>query len=368
MKRLALALLAVAPLAAPAARARELDASGFEIATAPYVFSFPRDHAAHPGYRTEWWYYTGHLRSGTRRFGYEVTFFRAGLPRTSAASPSAWAARDLVFLHLALTDESRGRFLHHESARRAALGFAGADSTRMHVWLDDAQLAFDADGRTHRLRGRAPEFALDLALTPDKPLVAHGAGGVSRKGAARGDASHYVSFTRLRTRGRLVADGNTLAVEGSSWMDHEYASNPAPPTHSGWDWFGLQLDDGRELMLYRLRLPGGAIEPFSQGTLIGRDGRTRTLALADFSVTPTGAWTSPHSGARYPSGWLVRVPSEDLTLTITPTVADQELTVASMGGLVYWEGSVRIASLCRGVTGAGQGYAELTGYAGPSPP
>ena len=344
-----------------------VDANGFRLAVPPYTFVFPRDHASHPSFQTEWWYYTGHLSSKDRSFGYELTFFRVGLPRLRPTSPSAWAARDLIFMHLALTDEKGNRFHHFESARRAAMSLAGADSTRYHVWIDDAFAGLAQDGRTHRLRGSAPDFALELSLTSTKPPAIHGAKGVSQKSAGVGHASHYYSLTRLATSGRVVLGGDTLSVQGDSWMDHEFASNTMGSTHSGWDWFSVQLGDGRELMLYQLRLKNGQIEPLSHGTLVHADGSTRALSRAEFTIASRTQWTSPHTGAVYPSGWTLRVPSEQLELELEPTVKDQELVAASMGGVVYWEGSVRVRAMSHGVRVEGAGYVELTGYTGRAP-
>lgn len=366
----ALALLAAAIAAAGAGVAASgppLDPDGFRLAVPPYAFRFPADHASHPRFRTEWWYYTGHLAAPGRSFGYELTFFRVGLPRRRSDSPSAWAAHDLVFLHLALTDETHGRFRRFEASRRAALGLAGADSTRYSVWLDGASARLAADSLTHLLRGAGDDFALDLSLVPRKPPAIHGAGGVSRKGAGEGAASHYYSLTRLATKGRVAAGSDTLEVTGESWMDHEFSSNRMAGTHEGWDWFSVQLDDGRELMLYQLRLKGGGIEPLSHGTLVEEDGRTRPLALADFRVRARGRWRSPRTGAEYPSGWTLELPREALSLALEPALADQELVARGMGGVAYWEGSVRVSGTSRGAHVTGKGYVELTGYAGRAP-
>jgi predicted secreted hydrolase len=189
---------------------------------------------------------------------------------------------------------------------------------------------------------------------------------VSQKSAGEGNASHYYSFTRLATRGRLALGTDTLAVEGLSWMDHEFGSDHLRGTHTGWDWFAVQLADGRDLMLYRMRRVDGRIDTCSAGTLVEADGRTRALGVADFSTRPLGEWLSPHTGGRYPSGWSVRVPGE-LELTLTPTVADQELSAASMGGIAYWEGSVRVSGTSAGQPVRGEGYVELTGYVERSP-
>ena len=355
------------PAASATAAGAPRDRDGFRLAVPPWSFRFPQDHAAHPQFRTEWWYYTGHLAGGGRTYGYEQTFFRIGLPARRPAGGSAWSPRDLVFEHLALTDESRGRFRHAEAGRRAVLGMAGADSSRYDVRLGDDRASLAPDGRTHRLRGAAPDFALDLVLEPLKAPVPHGARGVSQKTAGPGQASHYYSITRMATHGTLVDGADTLAVTGTSWMDHEFGSSRMAATHAGWDWFGVQLDDGRELMFYRLRLRDGRIEPFSHGTLVARDGGTRPLALADVRVRASGTWRSPHTQAVYPSGWTLEVPGEGLVLELEPTVRDQELVAASMGGVAYWEGSVRVRGTSRGARIGGQGYVELTGYGGRAP-
>lgn len=365
----ALALLAVAA-APPEPAAVPTDADGFRLAVPPYDFRFPLDHAAHPLYRIEWWYYTGHLDSGSRHFGYELTFFRLGLPVAARPLPgavSAWRANQLLFRHLTLTDENGGRFMSDERAERQALDLAGADSTRYLVWIGDDYAGLEADRSTHRLVGSAADFSLDLRLSPERPPVVHGERGVSQKSAGAGNASHYYSLTRLATRGRLVLGRDTLAVTGRSWMDHEFSSDRLRETHTGWDWFSVQLSDGRDLMLYRLRLKNGGLEPLSSGTLVEPDGRTRTVRYADFDTGPTGEWQSPRTGARYPSGWVLRVPREGIELTLEPTVKDQELWVQSMGGLAYWEGSVRVRGVSSGQPVTGEGYVELTGYAGRTP-
>ncbi len=343
------------------------DSSGFRLAVPPYAYAFPRDHASHPEFRTEWWYYTGHLRAAGRSWGYELTFFRVGLSRTRGPSPSAWAARDVLFAHLALTDETRGRFRHEEAVSRPALRMAGADTARYHVWIHDWSAALADDGTTHVLRARTPGFGIALELAPGKPPAVHGEGGVSQKTAGVGNASHYYSLTRLATRGVLLEGADSVRVDGVSWMDHEFGSGRLTPAHAGWDWFSVQLDDGRELMLYQLRLAKGGIEPLSHGTLVRADGTTRALSLADFRVETTGAWTSPRTGARYPSGWVLRVPAERLAIALEPVVKDQELVAASMGGVTYWEGSVRVRPVAGAAPVAGEGYVELTGYTGRAP-
>jgi predicted secreted hydrolase len=339
-------------------------AAGFRYALPGYAFRFPRDHASHPDFQNEWWYYTGHLAAGARRFGYELTFFRVGIDAARTPSPSAWTRHTVLFAHLALTDEDRRVFRYEQRVSRPALGLAGADTARYRVWIEDWSAGLDPDGRTHRLAAAAESFGIALALVPEKPPVVHGENGVSRKASGVGRASHYVSLTRLATGGTLRIGGDTLAVTGVSWMDHEFGSNQLGPGQSGWDWFSIQLDDRGELMLYRLRHANGSIEPASSGTWIEPDGRAIHLPLAAFSIASHSTWTSAASGGTYPARWTVRVPGRDLVLDLEPTVADQELRFGGPAGVTYWEGSVRVTGRERGRPVTGVGYVELTGYAG----
>jgi predicted secreted hydrolase len=359
---------------APFAAARGAGGAGFASAGSPYHFRFPDDHASHPAYRTEWWYYTGHLfAKDGRRFGYELTFFRIGLrPGDPPPAPgqSAWRGNQLYPAHFAITDVSGGRFVHAQHIAREALGQGFASTT-----------ALDVRSGTWSLRGvaspsrplfevmelRAAETvdgslaALDLTQTPLKPPAIHGTDGISRKGGCASCASHYYSYTRLQSAGTIVYRGERIAVEGTSWMDHEFGSGELQADQVGWDWFAIQLNDGRELMLYVLRTKTG-ITPQSGGSLIERDGSVRHLVLNDFSVSSTGSWKSPHEGATYPSGWRVHVPSLALDLTLAPLVPDQELSDAS--GVSYWEGAVDVRDSNGEKKSLGSAYVELTGYAG----
>jgi predicted secreted hydrolase len=343
----------------------------FTIATAPYVFTFPRDHAAHPDYQSEWWYYTGHLRTpGGRRFGYELTFFRFGLRPGDPpvrAGRSRWRGRQLYPAHFAITDERGRAFFYTEQFAREALGMGGASTQRLAVHAGGWTLEGEplADGRFERMRLRAASggAALDLVQTPLKPPAVHGSGGISRKAACASCASHYYSYTRLATRGSLTYGGARFAVEGQSWMDHEYGTSELQPDQAGWDWFSVQLNDGREVMLYLLRRKDGSVTPESSGSLIERDGSVRHVPLQAFAVAvPPGArWRSPHTGAQYPDRWRVTIPAAGLDLRLTPTVADQELA-STTGGVSYWEGAVEVKDA--NDMPAGAGYVELTGYAG----
>ncbi|MGB8265709.1 MAG: lipocalin-like domain-containing protein [Candidatus Velthaea sp.] len=338
--------------------------SPFTSANAPYAFRFPRDHAAHAGYQSEWWYYTGHIRTRDgRRFGYELTFFRVGLaPGDPAPGPlqSGWRGNQLYPAHFALTDESSGRFFYAEKLAREALGMGRASTARLDVRVDDWWLRGSAPFRMH---AAAPGgTTIDFVQFSQKPPAIHGHDGISRKAACATCASHYYSLTRLHTTGFLTYGGARLPVEGISWMDHEFGSGELQANQVGWDWFSIQLDDRREVMLYRLRQTDGRVTPESSGSLVDPHGRVVYVPLAGFSIAATGSWTSPVTHGVYPSGWRVRVPQARLDLTLTPAAADQELANTS-GGVSYWEGAVDVRDASSGRV-LGVGYVELTGYAG----
>ena len=329
---------------------------GFQTAQPGYRFRFPRDHGAHPAYALEWWYFTGHLwsRDGARRYGYQLTFFRKGLDQAWTGSPG-WRADQFLLAHAALTDVGRGRFRSEERFNRAGLP-AGAAEGRLD--LRDASWTARAErsGRIH-LGFSVRDAALELDLEPLTAPVVFGEQGVSRKGSDPAAASHYVSFPRLASTGTLRLDGRAEAVRGSSWMDHEFSSSQLAPDQVGWDWAGIQLRDGRSLMVYRLRHADGSQDPWSTLAEVDAGGHLRR-STQDFQWSG-GAWTSPASGARYPLPSRLRAWGEEWTLE--PLVPDQELRTRLGARITYWEGACRV----RDGQGreAGDAYVELTGYA-----
>jgi len=340
-----------------------MGAEGFLVPRPGRVFDFPRDHGAHPEYQTEWWYYVGHLKGPSgESFGYQLTFFRAALRQPDPKARSAWALNTIYFAHLALTDPAQHAFIFRERADRGALGLSGAAARTMQVWIGDWRAELRGD--EFSLKASDDGLGLDLRLTPAKPPALHGDRGYSRKSAKYGSASYYYSLSRLTTQGSITVAGRHLPVTGVSWMDHEFFTGALAPDLVGWDWFGLQLSDGWEVMLYLLRQKDGSVDPASSGTLIDPQGGTRHLKLADFSVKATGSWTSPHTKATYPAGWEVVIPGAGYRLVLTPTLADQEVRSEMPARVTYWEGQVKIAGEKSGVPLHGQGYAELTGYAG----
>jgi predicted secreted hydrolase len=336
----------------------------YRLALPNYRFEFPRDHFNHPEFQTEWWYYTGNLRTAKgRRFGFELTFFRQAADRQPTAT--VWDLKDVWMAHLALSDMDGRQFLHTERLNRAGPGIAGADLKQARVWNGNwqSQWTFDpaiAGGSTQTLQAVADRFSFELSLKAEKPPVINGENGVSQKAAGPGKASHYISFTRLATTGVIVLDGKRFSVEGSSWMDHEFFSHQMEASQTGWDWFSLQLEDRSELMLFRLRRKGGSLDPYSAGTYVDPQGHARHLASSDFTMTPGKTWTSAATGGHYPMEWAIEIPSIGFKAAIRTPMVQQELT----GSTTYWEGAIDIDATKLGRRLAGVGYLEMTGYAG----
>ena len=335
--------------------------AGFARVVAARPFAFPADHGPHPEYRTEWWYYTGNLETAEgRHFGVQLTFFRIALAPRPVPRASAWGTTQLYMGHLAVTDVAAGRFRALERLSRGALGLAGAQTNPFRVWLED--WAVEGQGPAAlpmRLVAAESGLAIDLTLESGKAPVLHGRQGLSQKGPEPGNASYYYSLPRMPARGTIRVGGETWAVRGLAWMDREWGTSALGRDQVGWDWFALQLGDGRELMLYRLRRRDGSLDPQSAGTLIGADGSTQALGAEAVRVDVLDEWRSPRDGARYPARWRLRVPAEALDLEVTPYLADQELDVT----VRYWEGAVRVEGRAGGSAVSGQGYVELTGYA-----
>jgi len=340
-------------------------ADEFRLAAKGYTYRFPHDHGSHDEFRTEWWYYTGHLATATgRRFGYQLTFFRRGVSSEQIKTfPSQWSISQIYLAHFAVTDLDGRRFRYAEKLSRAGLGKAGADPDRLHVWIDRWSVDANPDSAHHRLRAADGDLTIDLDLAPDKPPVVHGTDGISRKGPAAAQASHYYSFARMSTAGKLTIGSESFDITGASWMDHEFGSADLGPDLVGWDWFSLQLDDRTELMLYRLRRADGSADPVSSGTCIDRDGKAQHLALKDFTLEPLDRWTSPTSKAVYPQRWRLTIPSRQLSLELVPLMAEQELTTTRSTQVTYWEGAIEATGKVQEKPIRGQGYMELTGYA-----
>jgi predicted secreted hydrolase len=327
-----------------------------------YTFTFPRDHASHPDYKIEWWYYTGNLETAAgRRFGYQVTFFRVGVD-AKPANPSVWAVRDLYMAHLAVSDPERRRYRFDEKLTRGGPGLAGADAGQYRVWNDNWRAGLDDQSR-HVITAPGRDLGVELVLDQGKAPVINGINGISQKGERAGNASHYYSLTRMPTRGTLTVDGETFAVQGSSWMDHEFGTTFLEREQQGWDWLSLQLGDGRELMLYQLRRDDGSRDPRSSGTLVDTHGTATHLRAADFTMSRDGPTFRSPSGATYPVAWTIEVPGAGLVLRVSTPLENQEL-VTPAANIAYWEGLIDVTGTARGRPMTGRGYLEMTGYKG----
>lgn len=336
------------------------DTTGYARAYSPRTFTFPEDHGPHTDYRHEWWYYTGNLATATgRHFGYQLTFFRFALRPTLPKRDSAWATRQIMMAHFAISDVGDDRFYHAEKTSRVALGLAGATVRPFVVWIDDWSAQGTSDGMWPlHLHAVHDDMAIDLTVTPDKPAVLQGEKGLSRKSSEPGNASYYYSFTHLETHGTIQAGNHRYQVTGLSWLDREWGTSSLAADQAGWNWYALQLSDGSDIMAYQLRRKDGSVDPFSSGKIIDPDGTDRSLAARDFDIRALSHWRSPHTSILYPSRWRLSIPHESLELEIEPMLADQELHAS----VDYWEGAVMFQGIHEDRRVKGYGYVELTGY------
>jgi predicted secreted hydrolase len=333
----------------------------YRTALPGYRYEFPRDYFSHPDFQTEWWYYTGNVKSvDGHRFGFELTFFRQGV-RRDPANTAAWDINDVYLAHLALSDLDRGKFDHAERTNRAGPGIAGASETLGRIWNGNWQVQWN--GEDQKLQGIDQRFQFHLTLHSEKPPVIHGENGVSQKAEGLGRASHYISLTRLVTSGSIELDGKRFEVGGTSWMDHEFFTHQLESDQTGWDWLSLQLADHSELMLFHIRRKDGSIDPCSAGTYVDANGRTVHLKASDFDLQPVGEkWTSPVTHATYPIHWIIALAKLGIALEAKTPLASQELTGKTNLAPNYWEGAIALTGTRDGKPLDGVGYLEMTGY------
>jgi len=316
---------------------------------------FPQDHGAHPGYRTEWWYFTGWLKSADGKpMGFQITFFRSR-PAIDPANPSAFAPKQILFAHAALSDPATGTLIHDQRAARAGFGIAAAAQGDTDVVLLDWKLERRADG-VFRAKTPARNFALDLAFIPTQPVMVNGDRGYSRKGPRPEQASYYYSVPQLAVSGIVLKSAKRVSVKGRAWLDREWSSTLLDPGAVGWDWAGINLDDGGALMAFQVRGHDGR-SVYAGGTLRRPEGGQVVLAPDDVRFVPKRRWRSPQTGAVYPveAEFVVRLPEGVRRFALKPLFDAQELDGRGGGMPVYWEGAVS--------TQGGRGYMELTGYA-----
>jgi predicted secreted hydrolase len=339
---------------------------GFVAADGSRPLTFPADFGAHPDFRTEWWYYTGNLQTPQgRHFGFELTIFRVGLLPPTAELPkdSNWSSRDIYFAHFAVSDIDSNNFYAFQRYSRPGPGLAGAQGDPYHVWLEDWNITERTSG-VYQLQAEQGEISIDLILTDEMGVVLHGENGYSRKGKNPTNASYYYSQPRLQAEGSLQVNGIQYAVTGLAWNDHEFSTGVLDENQIGWDWFSLQFEDGPALMLFQLRERGGAISDSASGTYIAADKTSQPLLKSDFEVTVLDEWQSPHTQGLYPASWEIQIHNPNCLLEVKPWMADQEVNFSPV---TYWEGAVYFKGSCNGAPVQGNGYIELTGYAGNLP-
>jgi predicted secreted hydrolase len=360
--RNSLACLAAALLSLqPAAQMAQLSGAQYRSALPGYRYEFPRDHFDHPDFQTEWWYYTGNVKSADgRRFGFELTFFRQAVNRDPAKT-KPWDVRDLYLAHLALSDLDGSKFYHAERTSRAGPGLAGISAADGRIWNGNWQIQWQ--GVEQKMRAVDARFELRLSLRSEKPPVIHGENGVSQKAEGPGRASHYISLTRLVANGRIGVAGENFDVTGVAWMDHEFFTHQLESNQVGWDWFSVQLDNNTELMLFRIRRRDGSTDPYSAGTFVDPQGTSTHLRSSDFTLQPLGeTWTSSATKAAYPIRWKITVPRLGIELEAKTPLPSQEMTSYAQMFPSYWEGAVTFAGEKRGQPVVGVGYLEMTGY------
>jgi predicted secreted hydrolase len=350
------------------------DGVKWNVAQPHYAWSFPQDHWARAGYKTEWWYFTGHLQAENgRRFGYQFTFFRIGVLPAAPALNSDWRANNAIMGHAAVSDLSAREHRFSEVFYRAVplLGGFGSYPDAVLAWSRgpagtdaDWRLLWNGEAFDFEMQDAEARFGFSLSTRPAKPLIFQGPNGWSRKGEGASAASQYYSFTRLATTGQVTVDGKTYRVTGQSWMDKEFGSNQLGKLQVGWDWFSLQLDDQREIMLYLLRDQKGNID-FAGGTVVQPDSQVQFLSQDAFTITVQERWKSANTSGVYPSRWVIAIPGENVEVEVMPEMADQENRSRLLPKLYYWEGAVIIRQDGKSI---GKGYVELTGYGTSSRP
>ena len=334
------------------------------------ALSFPRDHGSHPELRTEWWYITGHAVAEGRPWGFQLTFFRSRVDVTQGMH-SAFAAKQLLFAHAAITDVQGQRLLHDQRIARAGFGVAQASEADTRIRLQDwtlerrdlARSASEAGGSRYTAHIVGSEFALNLQFNSTQPVLLQGQQGLSRKGPDADQASYYYSQPQLAVSGTLTAGGKRMAVtpgSGRAWMDHEWSEALLHPDAVGWDWIGMNLHDGSALTAFRLRRADGSAL-WAGGSLRAPGQPVQVFDAQAVVFTPERVWASPQSGARYPVQWRVQTPAG--IYTVRALLDNQELDSSSSTGAIYWEGLSDL--LAAGGQPVGRGYLEMTGYAKP---
>ena len=322
---------------------------------------FPRDHGAHPDFQSEWWYLTGSAMAGTRRLGFQVTFFRKRVEATQGMT-SRFAAKQLIVAHAAVTDVQGKKLWHDQRIDRAGFGISQADASDTAIVLGDWRLARQSANGSYRAQIHARDFALDLQFTPSQGVLLQGHNGLSRKGPDEKQASYYYSQPQLQTTGSIRVQGQQLQLQdGTAWLDHEWSQELLHPDAVGWDWIGINLFDGASLMAFQLRQKDGSAL-WTGGTYraAARSAQPHIASPGEVQFQAVRGWKSPLTGATYPVQWLVRTPAD--YYTVKALLDNQESDSRASTGIVYWEGLCELSNSNGSVVG--RGYLEMTGYAG----
>lgn len=325
---------------------------------------FPADFGAHPEARTEWWYVTGSLQSGARQWGFQVTFFRSSTG-IEAAAGGRFNPTQLLFAHAALTDLEGKRLRHDQRIARSGFGIAQARGDDTCLVLRDWQMArtpSPTDAQRSRYRAQVASetggFAFDLQFDATQPVLLQGEAGLSKKGPGANDTSRYYSEPQLTVQGRLTFEGKPLEVTGRAWLDHEWSDAFIPAQAVGWDWIGMNLDDGSALTAFRLRRADGSAV-YAGGSFRRAGQMVRSFGPEEVTLTPGRMWESAASRARYPVQWTIATPAG--RFTVNALLDNQELDSRSSTGAIYWEGLSDL--LDEAGRRVGRGYLEMTGYA-----
>ncbi|MCP4992572.1 MAG: carotenoid 1,2-hydratase [Gammaproteobacteria bacterium] len=327
---------------------------GYQRASQPRVFQFPDDHGPHPDYASEWWYLTGNLEGEQgQRFGYQFTLFRLGVDKNNHSKRSHWRNPDLYMAHFAVSDIKNQQHYSSERFSRGSPGVAGVMQRPFKAWLGPWQLQGTDSTFPLELNAAHESFEIRLQIgAGGKPITLQGDQGLSQKSPLAGNASYYYSMTRLPSQGQIKLNGQSLRVQGDSWLDREWSSSALAKNQVGWDWFALQLNDGSDLMFYHLRTEEQTKHPFSRGSLVDPQGNKSDLLSDDIKLTALEWWTSDE-GERYPVSWRLEVPEKGIDLRVNSAIEDQLMRTS----IRYWEGSVEVSG-----SHSGRGYMELSGY------
>jgi predicted secreted hydrolase len=342
---------------------KENDTTGFLKALEKIKFEFPKDHGLHKGFQTEWWYFTGNLKTDDNKlFGYQFTIFRSQLKPKQEKREASFASNAVYMAHLALTDAENNKFYYFDkfSRENEENTFVKFNPFRAEI---DGWKVFENDNDFEKLenlkiKAKEEKIELDLDLKIVKPFVFQGDEGLSQKGKGIGNASYYYSATRISTKGKIKINKNEYIVSGDSWLDREWSTSALSENQEGWDWFSIQLNDFSEIMIYNLRQKSGQKDPLSKGVIVFENGNYKKLDSGDFIIEVKDRWESPRGGV-YPSEWKVKIPKYKIELELKPLMKDQELNFF----IRYFEGAVKVLGFKNGNKISGAGYVELTGYA-----